>query len=267
MSGPAQPPAKQSAFMRALDTPIHPSRLFGSGIIWREICASASAVMALAGFFALYILLGKIRDLIGDVTNRSISRAFGTPAESVWLGLAIIMAFLLGTLCGAEEEENGTADFVFRLPIPRWRILAEKLCGSGIAFLCWVVLSAFLFFAIRAAFGDYWFESHPQPFGLIYLYDVRQIYWDPHMLQTLAVWAPLLYCFGLAAGAWIGKVVLAAVVGGCSAAVFGWFISYLANHRLFALHVVDSYWWTVILLGCLLALAAAGLRHHFREGR
>ena len=236
-----------------LNKPIPMPHPFGRGIIWREFHASSSAVMAMAMAFALYYLLEKFSPQIRSATGGNISLTLDVPISSVWLCMAIIMVFLLGTLCGAEEEENGTADFPFRLPIPRWRIFVEKLCGSVLSFCSWVILTLFLDLVTTAFSSNRWI--------------IDGIFGNKDMLQSFAVWAPLLFCFGLVAGTWIGRVVVAAIVGGCSAAAFGWIVSYaLSNRQTSVFYVLDSLGWIAILLVCLVALVAAGLRYQLRGG-
>jgi hypothetical protein len=231
-----------------------------SGIVWREVRAAFPSVAALAGFIGLLVLvreLGVILKESGYIFTIDISdENLVHTAELV----GMIVLLILGVLGGAEEEENGTADFLRRLPIPRLRILAEKILGAAIGFGLWCVLIVLLTEIVWASFG-----GEPIYKSQVLIGHTGN---EPEKLRFLLAAAPLVYLAGLAAGAWIGRVMIAAIVGGLGAIIYiclaNWFSKCLTTGGLFQIQntPVGSY-----LAGALALFIAAAIRFQTREGR
>ena len=169
-----------------------------------------------------------------------------------WAIGSVVMAFLLGVLCGGEEEENKTSDFAKRLPIPQWRILAEKIGGSFAAFCCWALVAMLINVFLGGLFGI-------SPVGLM----AETI----NRVSLTICWGALLFCSGLVAGAWTRKVIVGAVLGGVSGWLYG-NISLLLIHRgdLRAALLRGDWPFKVFAAGCLIALFLTFVRYQTREG-
>ncbi len=105
------------------------------GVIGREFRAQMPAMLAL-------VLIVGIA--CGVMVYNAIARQAPLPNTSymdVFRMLAVFAALICGIICGAEEEENGTADFPRRLPLGRVRVLVEKVMGAVLAFAAWAVLA------------------------------------------------------------------------------------------------------------------------------
>lgn len=222
----------------------------GGGIIRRELVASSGAIVALV---ALTVVVG----WVGSMAIRGFDAYF---FGNVWEIAAVVVALLFGVLCGAEERENGTADFTLRLPIPYWRIVLEKVCGSMLAFALWGLLSLGLGVFIGMLAGHSFWDLVMSFQG-----EFHKVPRTPHFLA----WAALLYCFGMAAGAWCGKVVPGAIVAGVSAVVY----TALAPRLLGRMDPGAGYAvlgaWTppFIWLVCLAALCVTLARFKTLEGK
>lgn len=225
--------------------------ILSGGIIVREVRAALSAVFAVAALQALYLLLRGLSEVWQG-------RLFAVHAEDIaypWAVSSVIMALLLGVLCGAEEEENGTADFPQRLPIPRLRVLAEKIAGSLVAFALWAVLALLLDTLLMALSGRF-------SLGSVFKTMVNE-----RLFLLPASWGVLLYCSGLVAGAWTRRAVVAAVVGGVGGWVFGVAGVVLTLGGDLRAILAEGVWpYHVFWLGCLLALMATAVRYQTREG-
>jgi len=232
-----------------------PLRLPASNLILREVRAALGAVTALVGLQMIVTLLSA-----ASAWRRGAGFRFDPePYVEAAIAAAVVAGLLLGVICGAEEQENGTADFALRLPIPRWRILAEKIAGSAIAFLLWAVVSALLGAAGMLVSGE----------KLAVLASLHKIVAIKEAgIYAALSWAALFYCCGVAAGAWIGRAVPAAVAAGLGAAFYtliGWRL--LGPFRSGLEAAITGHWTPPALwAGCLAALLAAAARYQTREG-
>jgi len=221
-------------------------------MIAREVRAAGSAVVAVTALQCFVPLLLGLSQAIGGRSFQLFSaRAFA----SSWTAFSVVMLFLLGVLCGGEEEENHTADFARRLPVPALRILGEKICGSLIAFALWVILSLFLTGIISVT-------SQTSGFGSF----IQRILSEKSVVILLS-WGVLLYAFGLAAGAWIRKVILAAVIGGLVAWAYGFAaIVIIAGGNLRSILIEGTWPISIFWCGAVVALIATVIRYLTREG-
>jgi hypothetical protein len=224
-------------------------------LIGREVRAAGGAIVAMAVLQLVLTLSPTLSALIFD----SYLRFDTSLCVGVWAGAAVVVGLLLGVICGAEEQENGTADFASRLPIAPWRILLEKTCGSALAFIIWAILSVVLVSVAAVV-------CQKGPFHVVEAlfsasrYDVS--------MSTALNWTLLLYMFGLAAGAWMGHVIPAAIAGGGAAALYTLAGIYCVARpdRGFAALILDDAWTPPILwAGCLAALLVALGRFQTRE--
>ncbi|MCX7014126.1 MAG: hypothetical protein NTW86_16520, partial [Candidatus Sumerlaeota bacterium] len=140
---------RRSRLRAALNRPV--GRLLPThSLIVREARAASSAVAAMV---VLTLLVGLHQTVISAFSTGSLVFS----SDDYWGAVAvagIILGLLLGVLCGAEELENGTADFARRLPIPWPRIFVEKVAGSLIAFVAWLVMVAALGTLAEALYGE-----------------------------------------------------------------------------------------------------------------
>jgi ABC-type transport system involved in multi-copper enzyme maturation permease subunit len=233
--------------------------VLGNGLIAREVRVELGAVLALAGFFVIIIFIGWLGDRLEAAGGMRWLPEIRHP-EYVWLILAMMLALLLGVLCGAEEQENETADFALRLPLTRMRIFLEKLCGAMIAFALWAVLSILLTEVLVLVMGgDSMIAAMKLPGAIA----------QSRMLGYAALWAVLLFSFGLAAGAWIGRVVPAAVAAGCAAGLYGWLVIFGGKLAPLSemMNRIDLFHGVLLALGCGVALTAAARHFQRREGK
>lgn len=150
------------------------------GIVGREIRAALPVVLSLA------FLPSLLSVVVWRLAFWSSHERFGMieAMRIFWIFTSVLTAFLLGGLCGAEEEENQTLEFVLTQPISPLRVLAEKVAGSALAFLLWAVVSLQAF--------------PPSARDLVLL----QPLWLPAFFVPLGV------------GVWMRKVMLTVIVSG-----------------------------------------------------
>ena len=241
---------KTVSFLKARRTTL----LKPNNIIIREMTVTLSAVIAVSVGQALIPLLG----LIGALAS---SRPFVFDiylAVDSWTGGMIILSLLLGVLCGAEEEENNTANFVRRLPIARLRVLGEKICGSAFALIIGIVLS-FLCTVIVILICD----SDPGMTIMTLKSEIVSYKNSTHLIT----WGPLLYFAGLAAGAWIEKVVIAAVAGGIGAWLYAFLFFFIFYGGLYRANLTGNRYALIFWAGSLLALLITAIRYQLHEGK
>lgn len=225
-----------------------------SSIIAREVYAALSAVVTVSVAQALIPLLG----LIGAMASSHPFDFNIYLAADSWTGGMIILSLLLGVLCGAEEEENNTANFVRRLPIARLRVLGEKICGSALALIIGGVLS-FLCTIIVILICD------SDPGTTIMALNSESIVFQNG--THLITWGPLLYFAGLAAGAWIEKVVIAAVAGGIGAWFYAFLFFSIFYGGLYRANLTGDKYALIFWAGSLLALLITAIRYQIHEGK
>ena len=214
------------------------------GLVGREVLAAAPALTALLVLHLWVVFLPSIW-----------YAAFGTawrPPEPgiVQISLVAILVtafFLVGVLCGAEEEENGTAAFVRQLPVHPLRALGEKIAGSLLALAVW--------------FAAAWILS------TIVLLGSRTGSLHYTLLGPALTWGALFFSFGLAAGAWIRRVIPAAFIGGVLAAGYGWTgLAMSGSQSLRQGLEYNTFSIPIVLIGCAAALLAAAWRVTHPEG-
>lgn len=106
--------------------------LVAHGAIGREFCAQAPAIGALLMLFGLLhalLIMGPRFGLLGQ----------SAASMDLFVITALFASLICGVFVGAEEEENGTADFPRRLPVARMRIFLEKILGAILAFAAWAI--------------------------------------------------------------------------------------------------------------------------------
>ncbi len=234
--------------------PLHKARY---SIAWREFVAAFPTVAALAAVDGMLLLANVVMVYIGREHGNTTDVMPGMSHVLAYLSASsTIVALCLGVLCGAEEEENGTADFARRIPVPRLQIFREKMAGSLLAFLVWNVLAFALMILIsHFAHGD---NSRK----------LVSFMGDPYSFDYMR--ALILFTGGLAAGVWIGRVVVAAVVGGVGAVVLT-NLAMIILYQMRRAHIDYYFLKTVnvwIYLGITaLFLVLAAIRFQTREGR
>ena len=232
-----------------------PLRLGGifpaTSIIRREIRAALGAGVSL-------LVLEVCLPLIPCLTE-SISRS-AWHAEGIydrWLPMSwnisvVLWALILGTLCGAEEEERGTLDFPFRLPISRLRLLSEKLAAAVLLFVIWCMATILAdMLAVQLFCGGT---------------DTILAGEDIWPLRQLLMSSLLFFSFGLAVGAWTKNVIGSVIVAG----IVGSVVLNLARFTVYrAFNRVDDNpaTWALLAVPCIVALAVAALRYHTRAAR
>jgi ABC-type transport system involved in multi-copper enzyme maturation permease subunit len=227
--------------------------LLRGGIVKREIRASLSAAAAIALFQALYPLIMATQSAFGGHGFRVDSDVLA----HAWNVSSVVMALLLGVLCGGEEEENQTADFAARLPIPRLRILAEKIAGAALAFCLWGVLALAVDLFLVLCVGRNPIDVAPRIVAAI----------GNNLVALPLSWGILLFFCGLAAGAWTRKVLISAVIGGLGGWVYGVAGIFLFHGGDFSQAMTQLHWPLAIFwIGGFAALILAVYRYLIREG-
>jgi len=174
-----------------------------------------------------------------------------------WNVSSVVMALLLGVLCGGEEEENRTADFAARLPIPRLRILAEKIAGSALAFCIWGILALLIDFFLLACLNQNPIDTVPLIVAAI----------ADNAISLPLSWGVLLFFCGLAAGAWTRKALVAAVIGGLVGWVYGVAGIFIFHGGDFRQAMTQLHWpLSIFWIGAFAALMLAVYRYLIREG-
>lgn len=226
--------------------------LLRGGIVKREIRASLSAAAAIAIFQAFYPLIVATQSAIGGHGFR----VYPDDMAYAWNVSSVIMALLLGVLCGGEEEENQTADFAARLPISKLRILAEKIVGSVLAFCIWGILALLIDFFLLTCLNQNPIDTIPQVATAI-----------AENLFTLPFsWGVLLFFCGLAAGTWTRKVLVAAVIGGLGGWVYGVAGIFIFHGVDFRQAMTQLHWPLAIFwIGGFVALILTVYRYLIRE--
>lgn len=234
-------------------------RLTVRNLMQREVKASLSAILAMVMLTFLLFIAGFIQ---ATASGRTYS-VYGADVVTTFAGLSVIVALLLGVLCGAEEEENQTADFVLRLPAHRQRILLEKIAGSALAFALWLTLGAIVCSFILILFG----RSGPDQFLLVLdFFRGRDVLESGEKFLWCLRWSSIMYCFGLVAGAWTRRVLLAAVLGGGGAMIYAVAtMAFLGGGAAFN-QGPQNWAPKIVWFGCAAALAGAAFRYHTREG-
>ena len=213
------------------------------GLVGREVLAAGPALTALLLLHLLVVFLPSLWRV-----------AFGTwlpPDPQLVLNsltaIFVTAFFLMGVLCGAEEEENGTAMFVRQLPVHPLRVLGEKIAGSLLALIIWFVaawiVSAIVLLAVRTGTSPGVVEG------------------------PVLLWGVLFFTFGLAAGTWIRRVIPATLIGGTIAVVYGWAALAMGDSPTLR-HALQENAFSMPMLaaGCGLALALAAWRVTHPEG-
>lgn len=130
-----------------------PAAYLAHGVIGREFRAQMPAMLALV------LIVGVASGLM---VYNAMARQVPLPGDSyqdVFRMLAVFATLICGIICGAQEEEDGTADFPRRLPVGRVRVLFEKVMGAVLAFAAWAILSIIVMTVIsgygpeKATFG------------------------------------------------------------------------------------------------------------------
>ena len=234
-------------------------RLTVRNLMQREVKTSLSAILAMVMLTFLLFVAGLIRATTSG-TSYTVS---GADVVTTFAGLSVIVALLLGVLCGAEEEENQTSDFVLRLPAHRQRILLEKIAGSALAFALWLTLEAIACSFILILFG------RSGPGELLVVLDFfrgMDVLGSGEQFLWCLRWSSIMYCFGLVAGAWTRRVLLAAVLGGGSAMIYTIVtMAFLGGGAAFN-QGPQNWAPKIVWFGCAAAIAAAAYRYHTREG-
>lgn len=227
--------------------------LLRGGIVRREIRASLSAVAAIAILQVFFPLTVATQSAFGGHGFK----IYGKALAYAWNVSSVVMALLLGVLCGGEEEENQTADFAARLPIARLRILTEKIAGSALAFCIWGILALLIDFFLLACLNQNPIDTIPQVATAI-----------AENLFTLPFsWGVLLFFCGLAAGTWTRKVLVAAVIGGLGGWVYGVAGIFIFHGGDIRLAMTQLHWPLAIFwIGAFAALMLAVYRYLIREG-
>lgn len=235
-----------------------------AGVFWREVRAALPTVAAVAAVMALIAFLAVLHAFLFRVYHNNVwLLPTADNLNSAWCIVVILVFFLVGILCGAEETENGTADFARRLPVSRLRIYLAKTAGGLFAVLLWLVLAAGLVVATLALGPHFLMPGFTVGMG------ISQTPFSPLAAHNAMLGLGLLFFFcGQAAGAWIGRVILSALAGGVLAIAY---VNVLAGLAALIVHDVPKnifdYPLESTLVGSLLALAAALYRFLTREGR
>lgn len=161
--------------------------------------------------------------------------------ELCMAGGIVITAMMLGVLCGGEEEENGTINFLLRLPVRPAPVFARKLSGSLAAFAVYLAASHILAGLLADVYGG---EAPP----------VTKDQWIAPKTWQQLTYAFHFYAASVAAGVWLRQVIPAAVTAGLGAALLSWAIGTLSD-RL----PDESMAARDTLFGVLLVLAGVGL--------
>jgi hypothetical protein len=189
--------------------------LLGNGIIAREARAALPVVTALTLMFCLYLAWAEYS--VSFSPGPKVLAAHSS-LLFVWLALSQVVAFVLGVLCGAEERESGTDQFLLTLPIARLRVMSEKIVGSLASFAIFVLLS---FIAIPAVLKLF----NPHLWAALIEFTHRI---GPYDVPVALIQALFAFSVGLASGAWIGNVLIATIVGAVLSLFYGmiayWFI-------------------------------------------
>lgn len=177
------------------------SRL-STGIVGRELRAALPLALTLS---LIPSLLPVVLWRLGSAFS---GNKFGMPEadalRAFWIFASVLMAFLLGVLCGAEEEENRTLEFALVQPVHPLRVLAEKIAGSVLAFLLWAAGSAFL------CMGTAWLAGN----GFTQMLPLRAT--DG---TALPPWWLAAFFVPLGVGAWARRVMVSALASSLIAIV------------------------------------------------
>lgn len=227
------------------------------GIPAKMVRSTLSPVVAMIVFQAL-IMLG-VPTIVYMIKGEFPKPAMHDYSNPI-VGTGVILALVLGLLCGGEDEENGTADFLQRLPIHPLRMLAEKLAGCAMAFALWLLLNLLMSVLIARVHGSPLYET------LAYI--LERIFYPYHGRDALLSMSLLLFGFGMASAAWIGKLIPAAIVAGVLYMGFILCALYALRGFVSLYQLYDSPWpgW-IALMGFAICLAATAARAITREGR
>jgi ABC-type transport system involved in multi-copper enzyme maturation permease subunit len=188
-----------------------------TSIAKRELHAALSALFAML----LLQLLVSFAPAFSAIWSSGDVRPEAEYVIWVWGFCTFLIAFILGVLNGAEEEENDTADFVRRLPIPRLRVLTEKLLGSLLAFVLWFAMSVLVLMLV------------------LEFCTARNLISEQvtEVAGIAAYWSVLLFSIALAAGTWVKRVLTASLAGGVVTALF----SIIMRFLFWQTHTAESY--------------------------
>ncbi|MCX7045380.1 MAG: hypothetical protein NTX50_07860 [Candidatus Sumerlaeota bacterium] len=229
------------------------------GIIRREIRAAVPMVTAL---LVSQIIVTAVAVSLNILNSPSPPISIAYLSGSLWMIGFIIVPLLLGALCGAEEMDNGTADFALRLPVTRVRIFTEKIAGAAVAFILWLALSVLLGIVLIMIF-DYKFDKDSC---------MENFFGDGgagNAKRFALTWPLLMFSSGLAAGAWIERVVPTVIVAALAAPAYFYAVAAMAVGLSFEemMHGVKGWSLWIVWPGVMLALLVAGARFLTREGK
>ncbi len=227
-----------------------PRPILFPGIFGREIHATRNIWLTAIILTPLLPLISPVYDTLFE------QKAFIIPEAIlfmyVWEVIGFLMAYILGVLSGAEEEENGTMEFVRGLPIPAWRIWAAKIGGSLTAFTIWAVGSILLIEGLLIISG--------QGVGFF----VKDILFAQGSgmdnLQMLCWWS-LLFGVSVGIGVWTRHVLLTAVAA--SVAVASFFVVLTKTFEQLGILPANDAWSWLIAIGGM-GLLAALVRYQWR---
>ena len=227
--------------------------IFSKNIITREIYAGITPVTAIAILQGMIPLIGIITVYFGISSPPAEGQLVDNICKLITAS-SVVVSLLLGVLCGAEEEENNTMDFVQRLPVSPMKVLFQKILGSILCFLFFIILISLINSMLIKIYG-----YNPK------LILKNLVIGKVDYIRALS-WGPLLYCFGLVAGVFSKKVIPAAIIGGGGALLY----STLGLFFKFGFHIKitpDKWSPQVLWWGCFVVLILTVVRFSTREGK
>lgn len=197
------------------DAPRLPRARFS--IARRELRADLPAALAIAGIHGLLTALAVLRVYLARQHHDEFRLPGVHQLDGIWRFLAVLVFFILGVLCGAEEAENGTLFIAFRLPVSRLRLYCEKTCGALACAAIWIVVSTLLA-NIVLLFGR----------SVVNVTNTGVVFFSPYpLIGEVFFFCGVAFFCGQAAGLITERGIVGATLGGALAIAFSFGILYL----------------------------------------